>query len=625
MGHVFDWSHELNLEEHPRWKPTGPLPMSARRWYSVVDGILGTAGRNGLWFSGFGALPFDIPVSPREPKAWRNPSNFMRLYGATGLSWDAQLEAYAAKDALCIFPRRPKTCRPTGTIFQPDTDAPTRRMSLLDPAYRRSALSEIRRIVPDLAGKPYVWSYTGSDEPIVVLPRGRKALASRLWHRQAAQIRREFGFAPPRAGAKPSRSVTAGLQWLAYSRWTSREFFAMKAEQSALIRQLDPRARVSPNDYGFIDGFMPWDYTVLADFADIVEADPYVSYAERANPGRGRYNPGFGAKLLSDLTGKRTRIIVQAFPYSGYTPRPGDLDAWAGQALRAGATDISFFGLGNPRFTNPRLYNGMLSLANRLRTATLPDPPTDPSTVVVYSVMSEGQAQPWRAGDNRYRTSGDAIYTTYASLGELAHGAFSFDSDTRLEASPDRLARARIMWLPRGDTLTRPFADAVLAWVRAGGFLVVTDPNAFARTPENADLSDVGAALMGGRRTTTRGGGVVLVSKGTLAPGLPADLLGVPVDESRSWAFQDVPADATVVATHLDGRPAAVLRSVGQGRVLSFAADPMSPSSLVEPMDLVTLVAAIQRIGGGALGNPAWTWRVPGSTSRVPWVGSYDP
>lgn len=623
MGHVFDWSHELNLEEHPRWKPTGRLPMPRATWLRTVDSILTTAGANNLWFSGFGALPFDIPVSPREPASWRNAPNFMRLYRATGLSWDVNVEARAAKEALCVFPRRPKTCRPTGVVFQPDTKAPTRRMSLLDPAYQRKALAEIRRIVPGMRGKPYVFSYTGSDEPIVVLPAG-KAAKSALWRRQAAQIRREYGFAPPRSGAKRTTSPIAGLQWLAYSRWTSRNFFAMKAQQADLIRKLDPAARVAPNDYGFIDGFMPWDYTALGGFADIVEADPYVSYAEKGNPGRGRYNPGFGSKLLADLTGKPVRTVVQAFPYAGFTPGIADVEAWTSQALRAGATHISFFAMQNPRFTNRKLYDGMLGLAKRLRGLNLPEAPVDPSTVVVYSLMSEGQGQPSKRGDARYRTSGDGLYTTHSLLGELNGAPFVFDTDERLAAQRERLARAKVVWLPRGDTLSRPFAEALRDWVNAGGFLVVTDPQAFARTPANENLSDIGAALMGGR-LAGEGGGVLLVRKGALDVNVPPDLYTVPVDDKRSWAFSDVPAGASVVATHLDQRPAAVLRSVGKGRVLSFAADPMTPGSLVEPMDLVPLVGQIQRLAGGVTGNATWRWRIPGTADISPWDGAYRP
>lgn len=620
MGRVFDWSHELNQEELPRWNPKKPPPIPAATWYRTVDAMLHTAGDNGLWFSGFGALPFDIPIAPTEPRAWRNPVNFQRQYAATGLSWDANVEARAAKEALCIYPRVPKRCRPTGTVFQPETDAPTRRMSLLDPAYRASALKEIRRTVPGLVGKPYVWSFTGSDEPQVVLPTGRAATTSVVWRRQRAQIKADFGWAPPSASAKRTTSSIARLQWLAYSRWTSREFFAMKAEQAAVIHQLAPGSRVVPNNYGFIDGFMPWDYTALGGFADVVEGDPYVSYAEKDDPGRGRYNPGFGAKFLSDLTGKETRIIVQAFRYSGYMPVAADLDAWTGQALRAGATHISLFALGNPRFTNRSLYDGMLSLASRLKSATLPDPPVDPGTQVVYSVMSEGQGQPDRGGDARYKASGDGIYTTYSLLGELNHARFRFDSDTHLEADPSRLAEARVVWLPRGEVLTRPFAEQLRAWVTDGGFLVVTDPQAFARTPANENLADVGSALMGGRLASEPGGTALLVPRNALAAGSPADLLSVPVDDRRSWAFEDVPPGTSVVATHLDGRPAAVLRDVGRGRVLSFAADVMTPSSLVEPMDLVTFIGQIEKMAGGTFDDATWTWRVPGSADRPPWV-----
>ncbi|MBU6362888.1 MAG: beta-galactosidase [Acidobacteria bacterium] len=623
MGHVFDWSHELNLEEHPRWKLTGPLPIPKAQWLRMVDSILTTAGSNNLWFSGFGALPYDIPVSPREPSGWRNKSVLMRQYRKTGLSWDVNAEARVAKETLCIFPRNPKTCRPTGMVFQPDTDAPTRRMSLLDPAFQRKALSEIRRIVPTVGREPYVFSYTGSDEPIVVLPTG-KAARSALWRRQSAQIRREYGWAPPKHGARRTTAPTAGLSWLAYSRWTSRNFFAMKAQQAALIRRLDPDARISPNNYFFIEGFMPWDYTQLGGFADIAEADPFVSYAEKSSPGRGRYNPGFGAKFMSDLTGRDARIIIQAFPYAGYTPTTGDIDTWTSQALRAGATHISFFAMDNPRFTDRKFYDGMLSLASRLKGLDLPEKPVDTSTVVVYSLMSEGQGQPDRRGDARYRTSGDALYTTYSLLGELNGAPFVFDTDERLAAERERLARAKVVWLPRGDTLSRPFAEALRAWVSAGGFLVVTDPTAFARTPDNQDLSDIGSALMGGR-LGGEAGSVLLMQKGALGTAIPPDLFTIPADDRRSWAFTDVPAGATVVATHLDRRPAAVLRTVGQGRVLSFAADPMTPGSLVEPMDLVGLVGMIQRMGGGRTGDPAWTWRVPGTADLPPWEGAYRP
>jgi hypothetical protein len=617
MGRVFDWSHELNQEELPSWNARTAPPIPPARWYRTIDGILRTAGRNGLWFSGFGALPFDIPVHPKEPKAWRNPANFARQYRLTGLSWDVNVEARAAKRALA---------RKTAVISNPSTTAPTRRLSLLDPGYRAAALAEIRRIVPKYRGKPYVYAYTGSDEPIAVLPRGARALRSPFARRLAAGVRREYGVALPRVGGRPTEDPEEGLRWLAYSRYVSDRFMDLKQEQTELIRALDPRARVIPNDYGFIDGFMPWDYTRLSAFADVVEADPYVSYAERQTPGRGRYNPGFTAKLLSDLTGRLVRIVIQAFDYAGYEPTPRDLETWTTQALRAGATDISFYGFGDPRFTNRRLYAQMLSLARRLRGTRLPAPPTDPATVVVYATASEGQGQPERRGDARYRASGDALYTTYALLGELAHGAFTFDADTRLTAQPARLARARTVWLPRADTLDRAFAGRLRDWVRAGGTLVVTDPDAFTRAPDGSSLAQERNALIGADLGRPRTGDVLLAEPNVLAPGLPTDVLTVPVP-GQAHAFARVPSGARVIARFIDGAPAAFLRQVGRGQVLAFAADPMSPESLDAPLDLVTLIAAIQRWRGGRLDDQAWRYRVPGrrGPERLPWKGAYQP
>jgi hypothetical protein len=612
-GHVFDWSHELNEEELPNWNPRR-IPIPAGRWYRIIDGILRTAGENGLWFSGFGALPFDIPLHPHEPKAWRTPANFLAQYRRTGLRWDLNLEARAAKNALRLR---------WATVVNPDALAPTRRLSLLDPGYRRAALAEIRRLVPRYRGQPYVYALTGSDEPVAVLPRGR-ARNSPFGRRLARDLRARFGQPLPDPTARPSGSVAARLSWLAYSRYASDRFFAMKEEQAALIRRLDPGALISPNDYGFIDGFLPWDYTRLASFAGLVEADPYVSYAERASPGRGRYNPGFAAKLLSDLTGRPVRIVIQAFPYAGYRPRSRDLGVWASQALRAGASDISFFAMGNPRFTDRPLYDRMLAVARQLRGATLPAPPVDPATLVVYATASEGQAQPQRMGDARYRTGGDALYTTYSLLGELAHGAFSFDADTRLAAEPDRLARARTIWLPRGEVLDRPFAEALVGWVNAGGTLVVTDPNAFARTPDGSPLSDVRDALIGAPLGRPRTGDILLAAPETLGPGQPPDLLTIPIEAGVRRAFAAIPAGATVVARFIDDAPAVLLRQVGAGRVLAFASDPMEPAVLDSPLDLVRLVTAIQTSQGARLDDPAWSYAIPGVPAGLPWEGAYD-
>lgn len=617
-GTVVTWSHELNQNEHPRWNPRRPPAFTAARWSRIVRGTMRRSGRSGLWFGGVSALPFPpLPLHPRETTGWRTHRTFLAEHRATGLRWDVAVEVWAARRALSSG---------QAVVSDPTTEAHTRRLSLLDPAYRRWALREIRRIVPRLRGRPYVNFHTGSDEPVTVIPRGR-ARATPFGRRLAREFRRATGFALPDPVARPTRSPREGLRWLAWTRFSGDRFFRMKAEQARLIRRLDRGAVVSPNNYGFIDGFIPWDYTRLAAFADVAEADPYVSFPERDRPGRGRYNPGFGAKLMSDLTGLRTRIVVQAFDYSRYVPEPGDIWTWTAQALRAGATDISFFGSDNPRFTDAARYRAMLAVARALRGARLPAPPADPEHLVVYATASEGQAQPHRRGGQRYRTAGDELYTTHALLGELAGGAFSFDADSRLVREPARLARTRTLWLPRGETLDRPFAEAVLAWVRAGGTLVLTDPEAFTRDPRGRSLGAVRDALVGAPLGPRREGSALEVPAGALAPGLPSDDLAFPVDGPMRRAFAGVPVGATVVARFIDGAPAAILRPVGAGRVLAFASDPMAPGVLDDPMDLARFVRDVHAWAGGVVDHPAWSWRIPGDPDpeRLPWEDAVPP
>jgi hypothetical protein len=619
-GTVSTWGHELNQNELPGWNPESRGPLIApRAWYRTIDGILDTSGRAGLWFSGPSALPFPpLPLSPKEPVGWRTPARLRAANRATGLRWDVALEVWAARRAL---ERGAAVSDPTAA-----ETAYTRRLSLLDPRYRVEALREIRRIVPTVRNRGIVNLYTGSDEPVTIIARGRARTTS-FGRRLARDFRRATGRTLPDPAARPTTNPAAGLRWLAWTRFSGDRFFAMKAEQARLVRRLDPTATISPNDYGFIDGFIPWDYSRLAGFADVAEGDPYVSYPERDRVGRGRYNPGFGAKLLADLTGLRTRVVVQAFDYSRYQPVVGDLWTWSAQALRAGATDLSFFASDNPRFTNRRLYDGMLDVARAVRGARLPAPPTDPEHLVLYATASEGQGQPARTGGVRYRTSGDEIYTAYALLGELGAGAFSFDADTRLVREPARLAAARSIWMPRGETLDAGFATRLAAWVRAGGTLVVTDPDAFTRTPSGGSLAAVRAELIGAALGPRRTGSILEVAPGALAAGVPADLLNVPLDTPVRRAFAGVPDGARVLARFIDGAPAALVRSVGAGRVVAFASDPMSPSALDDPLDLVPLVRALHAWSGGTLDHPAWAYRLPGDPDpgRLPWEGAVPP
>lgn len=618
-GDTYSWAHEIYQNTLPNWDPDAARPpIPPRRWLRTVSSIQRTSGRSGLWYTGASSLPFRIPLGDLEPDDWRTPRNFAALHRATGLKWDANVDIWTARNVLG---------RKNAYVNNPRTLAWARRASLLDPAYLREGIRETRRIVRSVRNRSYLSQYTGGDEPIVFLPSGRKANRSAYAKRLRAAVRREYGQPLPRWNAKKTRALSERLKWVAYSRYVSDEYLDFKERQANLIRRLDSDAVVNPNDYAFIDGFMPWDYTRLADFADVVENDPYTSKVERDVPGRGRYNHGFGAKFLSDLTGKRVRTVVQAFEHAGYEPEGGDLWTWTAQALRAGGTDISLFASDNPRVTNPPRYRQMLAIAQAMKGAELPPKPEDPSTLVLYSMMTEAQARPHLGnGGLRYRTGGDELYAAYALLGELGKGAFNFEADTRIAREPERLAQAKTLWLPRAEILERDVAEQIAGWVRGGGTLVVTDPNAFGHAPDGSELADVRSSLIGGALTERTNSNLIQVGAESIGEGTPSDDLFAPVLGRETYAFSSVPAGATVVARFVDGRPAAFLRQVGQGRVLAFSAQILRPESLSVPQDLITLVQSIHAWSGGRGDHPAWGYRLPGDPDpdRLPWEGAFD-
>src|SRR5262249_52779550 len=87
---VFRWGQELRHQKRPGWKPNRN-PVSVPRGTPLVNGILATAGQNGLWFSGSAALPFDLPIRSSEPIQWFTPARYLDRYQRTGLSFDVNL------------------------------------------------------------------------------------------------------------------------------------------------------------------------------------------------------------------------------------------------------------------------------------------------------------------------------------------------------------------------------------------------------------------------------------------------------------------------------------------------------------------------------------------------------
>ena len=146
------------------------------------------------------------------------------------------VEVWAARRALQ---------RKTATVSDPTAEptAYTRRLSLLDPGYRREALREIRRIVPRLRERPLRQPLHRQRRADRAAPARPQARSSAFGRRLARDFRRATGFALPDPAARPSTSAREGLRWLAWSRFSGDRFFAMKAGAGAPDPPAGPRRR----------------------------------------------------------------------------------------------------------------------------------------------------------------------------------------------------------------------------------------------------------------------------------------------------------------------------------------------------------------------------------------------
>lgn len=588
--------------------------------------MIAESGSAGLGFSGYYALPFTIPLRYLgEPTGWRVPATFAESWRRFGLKWDVAVEA-GTFDA---------TQKSGSTDLAPDRTSPVDKVSLLDPAYEAAAVSELTSAALAVAGKPYVSIYEGLDEPRNPAPR----IPMHSWPAWLLaadrQVRRGYGYGRYAIPQPTSRAFThSGVQpfsWIAYNRWVFDQYLAQRVRLRARLRSIDPRAVYDASDLKFVDGLPAFDFSRWGQAADVVEADPYYGLAERNAPGRGRYNAGFAAKFLSDLTGKPVRIIVQAFDHGRYSPTRSDFALWTSQALVGGADMISYYELDNPRFTRPDRYATLLSLASRLRrTTTKHQVPADRRTVVLWSFTSAAAKANW--------STGDAVYSAYALLGPGNGARFRFVSDTQIERHERSLGSAKVVFLPQARYFPKSVAMAIRRWVRSGGTLVVGDPWAFEFDRNGAPLSGVRRQLLGSGLGKATGAHSVVIdgphmmaasagglrgSAGNAASVIATSLAGrvLPISVLRdedgrtrmparklSLSARDRKV-TTVLATYGNRRPAVVWRGVGRGHVLYFAASPFTPKASLAGgwRRFMRWLLVRSRL---AARDPRWGWRL---------------
>ena len=494
------------------------------------------------------------------------------------------------------------------------TTSARKTASLVDPIYVRTAAEEIKKHATRFAGKPFVFAYCGKDEPSIGIPEGPVSSWGPFGKQCAKELLENYGFgryAIPAPGDPEFLRDEANrpFRWIAFNRWMADRYAQSKKEISAALKSVDPKARYIPCDFWFMSGFQPYDFALMGKYADILECDPYASSAERMR-GRGLYNHGFGAKFLSDVSGKPVRVIVQAFDYAGYQMKPDDLLEWVSQAIRCGASHISYYQMDNPRFTDPERWKMMLHLSKTLTSMNAVKLPSDPEIAILYSADSHRAEGP--------STKANEVYTAYSLLGERVGSLFDFVDDDSLARGEKSLAKYRALYIPLGTYQRKAVVRQIEKFAKDGGTVISGDPTVFSWDIDGSDISNVRERIFGVRVIGQKPRDSVRISTSDWTEGVSGSLpIYRPVGrdgwpEDNGCMIEKARGDVQVIGTFADGSPAITVAKYGKGRAIYFAANPFAPECLFEGDRWDGLFRAFQKHLGAKVDRPIWRFRLPG-------------
>lgn len=587
---VVAWGHNLNRKNVPE-SLLDKYPEE--KWNEEVEAMYRESGAVGMGY-------YNLP--------WQG-DKAEDLYRRFGVTFDVMCETSATMA---------NSISAGGELLNPTASTKTSARaacSLIDPVYVRTAVDELRKHAERFKGAPYVFVYGGKDEPSIWMPEGPIESWGPVWKQFAEEMKHSFGGGRFEMPARDDPGFIRDekkhpFRWIAYNRWMADKYAESKKAMYEALKSVDPAARYNTCDYWFMTGFTPFDFEKMAQYGDIVECDPYASSAERI-PGRGLYNHGFGPKLLSDLTGKPVRSIVQAFDYAGYEMTAEDLREWVSQSMRAGASHISYYQMDNPRFSDPERWKMMLHLSKVITTMNAIDRPTEADTAILYSSVSHRAEGP--------STKANEIYTAHSILGERVGSWFDFVSDDAIPWGRRKLAEYKAVYVPLGTYEYGRLMPVFEEYVRGGGTLIAGDPGIFSRDPSGEDTSSARERIFGVRTVRPVARSSMRVTDTCGIPGLSVGQT-LPIyraigrdgwTDDNGWLIETTRRDVKVLAKFTDGTPAITIAKYGKGRAIYFAANPFVPECLLGGGEWDAFFHALQEHIGAKTDHPIWRFKLP--------------
>ncbi len=412
-----------------------------------------------------------------------------------------------------------------------------------------------------------------------------------------AEIRQRYGFG--QYGLPLSSTDTNPFRWIATRRWEIDQMISLMAEIKAMMGEKAPHLKFLSWDN--ISGHRPYGLHRWGEVFDIVTGQLYPAQ----QPERQVFT--FLGDWFCDLTGSREFWPVPHFEHYAANFTQEETEELLSQTFRGGATGLHLYlgdtvgarrGSANPveDITGaPERWAVASSVIKRLRQEPFRVKRATADTGIFYSNTSyAGQG----VGSGRALMYTNEVEWIYTLLGPTLEGAIRFFDERIASEHAPVLALMKTLYLPYGPIMDDAEHDALEAFVRKGGTLVICDPLAFSYRSDGSQrlkselLPQRLSSEEGAPQTlqTSRGGGQ-----------LPA--------VNVSYPLKSLPK-STVLASYIDGGIAVLSRKLGKGTLITFGTNPLVERTLKEKA-WIEFLAQLQKDAGALTKDQRWNFRFP--------------
>ncbi len=379
------------------------------------------------------------------------------------------------------------------------------------------------------------------------------------------EVRDEFGYG--QFGIPETLDDRNPFRWLAYRRWYNDRFADFQRRIYEEVKSIDEDILVIGPDP--VSQIQPFDYSGYGRWCDVVTHQTYPR-------GSQEQDVAWITKTLRDLSGAATMPCTHVENYAN-SFRPDEVRELMSQVYRGGGEGFHLYmpdtaGRRTPhnmeldRFGSWPRNRTVLGILETTRVMDLPVLPESGAAMLFSNDAYMAEFLGGRQGNDPYRWM-------FQLIGPYAGGWFTVISDNQIARDEIDLSEYHTIYLPEAEYQRREVAGALVAWVEAGGRLIVTDPEAFTWHLDGSRMDDLRGRLF------PKAGEAITAGSVSAAADCPVAIDAQLPVFSEALPLQLAQGDRALLAYN-DGSVAAAARPVGEGEVWYFGFEPMSQRAL---------------------------------------------